>query len=173
MKRKFTFLGLALASLLAPEVRGQSVWPSTLNATGGYNIVGGNQYDYSIGEIALVNTFTTHSIIVTNGLLQTELRDGTDVKQLDAVSDLLVFPNPTKSIIYVQLNAKTTGKIKLSLHGLTGSQVAEVESDVKAGVNMSNLDMGNLANATYILYVMFTDASGTEQKNSYKIQKIQ
>ena len=173
MKRKILLSGMAVALLGVAQVRGQSIWPSTLNASGGSAIIGGIEYDYSIGEIALVSTFTTPSIIVTQGLLQSDLGDPVNsVPEVKVVSQLQVFPNPTTSIVNIQFNALMEGSLSLRLMDITGKQVLLQKAEVKQGANLQKLDMGGLASSIYMLEVMVTTADGKTQTTPYKIQKF-
>lgn len=166
---------MVISIFAAPLARGQSIWPSTLNATGGSGIIGGNVYDYSIGEIALVNTFTTASIIVTQGLLQTDLHDGTNAVAATSkvVSQLQVFPNPSKALVNVQFNAACSGKMNLALRDITGRLILQQKVDVLPGSNLQQVDISSLAAAIYMLEVAITPAEGIAETSSYKIQKLQ
>ncbi len=176
MKRNLLLIGLLAAVTGVPMARGQSIWPSTLNATGGYAYISGNEYEWSVGEIALVSTYTTSSIIVTQGLLQTNL--GTPVNGNAVISpsfgnQLQVFPNPASSILNVQFNSTNEGALELKLMDMAGRVIQTQKSDVKQGLNAHKLDINTLSAATYMLQVIYKSTDAKEEFMSYKIQKLQ
>ncbi|NDC41178.1 MAG: T9SS C-terminal target domain-containing protein, partial [Chitinophagia bacterium] len=98
---------------------------STLNATGGSAFIGGAEFEWSVGEMALVNTFTTSTIVVTQGVLQTGLRDATLVPDLSAGAHLRVYPNPANNIVNVAYDATASGSLTLRLSDLAGRILLE------------------------------------------------
>lgn len=60
----------ALLSLFMSHVSAQSVSPGVTNLSGGSVTIGANIYEWSIGEMALVESLINSQLIATNGLLQ-------------------------------------------------------------------------------------------------------
>lgn len=52
------------------QAAGQSISPVLLNATGGSYLASGAIYEWSVGELALVETMINSNAVLTNGLLQ-------------------------------------------------------------------------------------------------------
>jgi|LauGreDrversion4_2_1035121.scaffolds.fasta_scaffold02041_2 gliding motility-associated-like protein len=50
--------------------KAQTVSPYILNSAGGSQTGSGNSYEWSLGEMVLIDTWTTTGMILTNGLLQ-------------------------------------------------------------------------------------------------------
>jgi len=48
----------------------QSLTPWAINSVGGTSTVSDNIYEWSIGEVALINTMVTPQLLLTNGFLQ-------------------------------------------------------------------------------------------------------
>jgi len=159
----------AVVAFMVPTVRGQSIWPSTLNATGGSATLGGNTYEYSVGEMTLVSTFVTSTVVVTQGILQPE-GGVTAVTDHTFGEHLQVFPNPSSSYVNVQYVAAASGELTMRLLDITGKLISEDRMTVKQGINTRQIDVSNLAAATYMLQVT-TDQPG--EQASYKIQKLQ
>jgi gliding motility-associated-like protein len=68
-KRKIqVLLMLSFCSFL--QVSAQSVTPGVSNAAGGSSTINDNVYEWSIGEMALVESMIRADLTVTNGLLQ-------------------------------------------------------------------------------------------------------
>ncbi len=175
MKRKFLIMSAFVSLIGAPLARGQSIWPSILNATGGSAYISGKEFEWSVGEMALVNTFTTSSIVVTQGLLQTRLTaDINEVPGTTNLGDYLqIFPNPTTGTINIQYNANKDGVLTLKLMDMAGRIIADQKMDVKTGANSQKLDISALAVATYMLEVYMQPTNGKMEATAYKIQKLQ
>lgn len=170
MNLKLLFAATLSAMAVLPQAKAQS----TLNAMGGSAIIAGKSHEWSVGEISLVNTFTTSTIIVTQGVLQPYGRGTNDVPATSTLaSDLKVFPNPSSSVITVQYNAPRDGSITLRLMDLTGKVISEQKVDIKAGMNTPQVDVSTLAAATYMLQVALYNNSTLAEATSFKIQKLQ
>lgn len=150
----------------------QSIWPSTLNASGGSATLAGNTYEWSVGEMTLVSTESTSSLVVTQGLLQTRLGT-TDVKDHSIMQFLSVFPNPTSSTVNYTFNSPQKATLGIRLVDMTGKVLLVRSNDVKTGMNTGQVDMSPYAAATYMLQVDLTDGDSQLGSTSYKIQKIQ
>lgn len=169
MKQNLFLLSIGGMLLGIPAVRGQSSSPNVLNNSGGYGVIDGNTFEWSIGEI-VVSTQTGGSIIVTQGLLQP--RDGKLAVPDTKLGPLLnVFPNPSTSIININFNAPAEGTLAYKLMDVTGKLVMDNSYDVKQGTTVKQIDIRVLANATYILNVIYT-TDGNPSTSTYKVQKI-
>ena len=175
MKRNFLLMSMFVTLIGSPLARGQSIWPSTLNATGGSTYIGGNEFEWSVGEMALVNTFTTSSVIVTQGILQTRFGPGAvDVPSTTNLGDYLqVFPNPATGSINVKYTSNNEGILGLRLMDMTGKLLTEQKAEVKQGTANQKLDISTLAVATYMLEVYMMPTEGKMETTTYKIQKLQ
>ncbi|RYE25192.1 MAG: T9SS type A sorting domain-containing protein [Sphingobacteriales bacterium] len=170
MKRVF-LIGLPLL-LISAYIRGQSITPSMYNSAGGATKIGTNTYEWSVGEMTLVHTATSSNIIVTQGLLQPMPRNTTAIQTPIALyENLQVYPNPTSGIVYLQYNLPATGNMKYSLLDVTGKLIQNNQVAVERTGKLS-IDMGSIANATYMLYVYYQPISGASQTASYKVNKI-
>lgn len=172
MKRRLLLMGIVASVVGLPQVRGQSIWPSTLNASGGSATIGGRTYEWSIGEMTLVNTYQTSTIVVTQGLLQPE-GGVTAVDNHTVFQYLTVFPNPTSSTVNYTFNSPQQAVLGLRLMDMTGKVIQEKSNDVKMGMNTGQMDISSLAAATYLLQVTLTSGDATLETAAYKIQKLQ
>lgn len=141
---------------------------STLNATGGGGTIGANTYDYSVGEMSLVSTFSSATVIVTQGILQPQPISPTGI-QSSAISkdQLQIYPNPGSTIVYIQTSFLTAGQITVALLDAIGRELKYYEWPLINGIEKHAIDMSHLAQGNYFLNVNFN-----EQQNTYKIQKI-
>jgi hypothetical protein len=170
MKSKL-FLACVFSALAGlPTVRGQSITPDVINSAGGSGTVGGNTYEWSVGEV-MVSTFTSTSLVVTQGVLQPNL-SSSSIPDAPSLSGINVFPNPAKSIVNIQFSAKDAGQLIYRLMDVAGRTVIEHTSDVKPGEVMRQLDIEKLACANYMLQVFFRADGKPEATNTWKIQKL-
>jgi hypothetical protein len=164
---------LMLSSVIGSvSIRAQSIGPATFNATGGSNIVSGNEFEWSVGEMTLVNTFSSSSIVVTQGVLQpsdiaTRVVDNTMLQQ-----QLKVFPNPATSIVNLQYTSATHGTMSYRLLDIAGKVVNTTTIDIAPGANNGQIDVSTLACATYMLDVSLDSGENKKEHAIFKIQKL-
>jgi hypothetical protein len=170
MKQKIILVCAILLTGLQ-SVKGQSIWPSTVNAAGGSGTVAGSTFDWSVGEMAIVSTFTSPSFVVTQGMLQPLVND-LSIEPAELNKYLRVFPNPTDGIMNIELISLQNGSLCYKLMDVTGKILVEKNTSVKQGTNTLQLDMAPLAPATYMLQVS-SSVQGMAGDISYKIQKVQ
>jgi len=161
---KTTILALMLCA-------GSAHAQSTLNAAGGGGTIGGNSYDYSIGEMTLVSTETSSSIVITQGLLQPEAKFATSTKDLIIAQDQMsIYPNPTAAIVNIQPQFTTAGTMQISLLDALGKTIVRQEYKLSNGTEKQQIDISGFAIGNYLINVNFTN-NKTTLRNTYKIQK--
>lgn len=171
MRKRFYPFWLALLFGAGTSASAQSIGPSILNANGGGGTISGDRYDYSIGEMSMVATFSSPSIIVTQGVLQPASigRDTTEVHAVSLYQDIRVFPNPSSSVVNIEYRALGEGTMEYRLTDMLGKTILNRSEAVKQGVNRTQIDISNLANASYMLEII---ADNQNKSASYKIQKL-
>lgn len=170
MKKTYMLMLIMTLPGIIPNVRGQSIGPSTLNASGGSGTIGSTKFDWSVGEMTMVSTFTGSSVIVTQGVLQNDI-SSSSVGSISLNEHLQVFPNPASTLVNLQLNSDKEGTLQYTLLDMTGKRITDRKTAIKQGTNTEQMDISNLAAAVYMLEVSFTSASGTAS-SSYKIDKL-
>src|SRR5689334_10068086 len=99
----------------------QTVAPQTVNATGGSNRKGNLRLEYSVGEMALVNTLSSPETghILTNGILQPLAPVINSGNKIRAVvfdkNEIRILPNPTRHFLAVSMNIQYEGTATLRL----------------------------------------------------------
>lgn len=170
MKKAILLIPLSFAGLTC--LHAQSVGPATLNAMGNTAIIAGNEYDWSVGEMSLVSTFSGSSIIVTQGVLQpSEGSVGVPVNG-SLARQIQVFPNPATAVVNIQYTAQNTGVLSYKLMDMQGKLIASKSIDMQQGVATNQVNVSALANATYMLQIIVSDGNTTSETVSYKIEKI-
>jgi hypothetical protein len=171
MKRTIILVGACLLLVGLPDSRGQS----TLNATGSSQIVGFTQFDWSVGEVSLVNTFygpKENNIIVTQGLLQNEQMTPEAVSGITLAKNLIVFPNPASSVVNIKYNSDVAGTLSYRLMDMTGRIIISYNGTNSHSTINEQFNISELAVAAYMLEVSFKDNNNAVATTSYKIEKL-
>lgn len=167
MKNKLLLLSMIIGTnILTTNAQSNSY---TMNSAGGSAAISGNLYEWSIGEMLLVNTASTSSLIVSQGLLQTTVNEeGTTVKELNG-NQLSVYPNPTADFLILQTNVSKDAQLDIAVYDLTGRLFQKQNFHLKSGNEIQRLDFGSYAAGMYVLEVK-TTIDGKSYTNSYNIQ---
>lgn len=163
-----------LAALLLglPFARAQSVGPTTLNSAGGSATVAAQTFEWSIGEMTLVNTATASNIVVTQGVLQ-PIQPATGISTRNVVADnMKVYPVPAQDVVYMQPAFNAGGTLRYSLMDASGKSIKDVRVQLNTGKELQQVDLSALPAGNYMLNVYFADTNAP-YSNTYKIQKIQ
>lgn len=168
MKRTFILLGIGMSLIGLPTARGQS----TLNATGKTKTIGYNVFDWSVGEISLVSTFYGDNVFLTQGVLQNEIMIHVGVANNNLMPEVRVFPNPASSIVNINYTAASSGVLAYRFMDMAGRVINHKSLDVSQGLTAEQLNIAELAAATYLLELTFTSSTGAQESTSYKIEKL-
>ena len=165
MKHFITIITAALA-ICAQAVHAQ---PAVHNSTGGSAAVGGNTYEWSVGEL-VVHTVSTPSVVVTQGLLQ-PMPPSVSVGSVNAfAADVQVYPNPAKDVLILQpaLAAGTT--LLYTLSDITGRTIYTAEAQLQTGQEKQSISISELSPGNYIMQVQAQQQGGNAHA-SFKICK--
>lgn len=162
--------GMIAGLALFGKLNAQMIGPATLNATGGFAVIGANEYEWSIGEMTLVNTYTGTNLVVTQGVLQ-PLDGSNSIKEQQTTKNILVYPNPVSDILNVQVTYNSSGVLSYSLVDMKGAVQRSGSFPVENGKVTQQVDMSDLAPGSYILE--FTgNGKGLERGTVYRIEKM-
>lgn len=175
MKGSFTQLILGL--LLCPYIsRSQDIMPSVINVTGGSAMNGYYRFDWSVGEMCIIETFTKPGLILENGLLHAGTERSHSIKALDffATGDIMIFPNPVYTSTEVNLNLPQPGKVSIRLMDIMGKLVELRQIDYNGTGRIEKFDLQHYPAGTYMLHVLLspTDQSVPVRKGTYKLVHI-
>lgn len=170
MKKTLITASIALAFLVTGRARAQSIGPSTLDAAGGSANLSGNTYEWSVGDMAVISTYTSGSLVVTQGTLQPfDIPTGVNVITLD--KQLKVYPNPAINTVLLDYNLESRGELSYVLQDINGKTILQQSLKVKPGESKEAINMAALASATYMLNVNYKPEEGIPQTISFKIIK--
>lgn len=169
---KFTFITVSVLLLSVAMYAQPAKYTSTINAAGGTNTIASNIYEWSVGEMAIVNTGVAANIIVTQGVLQPAQGSGS-VSDRSALTDQVsVYPVPTKSSVFLQYNFPVSGSMYYELIDMTGKLISSDQQEVAEGSGKTTINMEQLANAAYMLQVKFITRDGNISSKSFQLKKI-
>jgi hypothetical protein len=155
----------------------QSIAPSVINTGGGYFQAGYYQFEWSIGELALVGEMksSNNSLVITNGFIQPYIHSPAtnNTNNIFGNDEIKVFPNPASSYVEINFFTKQMGRITLSFYDGSGRKILSV-ADSYYGVGLiKRIPVSQLPNEVYMLHVDLDPYPGyTSKKGVYKIVKI-
>ena len=174
-----TFLPiLFLLAFSSEQAMSQSNDPCVINSSGGSYQSGNDSYEWSIGELVLVNEMTASDgkYILTNGFLQPFAKNQAVINTPAALKDqeLRILRNPVKDVLAVQFSAYHKGRLALSIYDERGYIKYHRVVEVPAGVTTETVNMFNFANGNYMLKAEYVSATQTnlQKARSYKIIKV-
>src|SRR6186713_2007227 len=174
MKKTITLV-IVFFSLL--NCSAQSIAPSVFNSAGGSFQSGYYQFEWSIGELALVGEMNSSNnyLVITNGFIQPFIQYPATVNtnNIFGTDEIKIFPNPASSYVEINFLTKQKGRITLSFYDGTGKKIYTAK-DWYYGVGMiKRIPVSKLPNEVYMLHVdLDPDPGSVAKKGVYKIIKI-
>ncbi len=145
---------------------------STLNTTGGSNVISGIVHDWSVGEMTVVNTAITSGIVVTQGVLQPDVNTSQSVISAALPGSFEVFPNPASEQLYMRYQFPHAGVLQCTLLDATGKTILNRRIEAVVGGSTEALNLQGIAAGTYLLRVGLTGSDGAVSATTYTIQKL-
>jgi len=174
MKRSVLLILLAIAATTV--IHAQGIGPSICNSAGGTAIIGTDEFDWSVGEMTMVETFhdsINTNVYLTQGLLQPAdyLNDVVHNNTLLA-NQLQVYPNPASSVVNIQYTSSTQGTLSYKLIDVAGQTVKGGNTAVQPGKTSAQINVSDLADASYMLEITTNAGNTGSESITYKIEKL-
>jgi hypothetical protein len=160
--------------LVSISVRSQSITTYTINCSGSSYSQGHYNIDWSIGELALVNTMQPGEMIITNGFLQPNLSlSNPDARRQFTSDEIRILPNPTHGKIEVNVSTAEKGTLYLFLYDASGKAILN-DKLLSAGIMVSKtIDLTGLPSSGYLLRIELIPSAGSIAKSgTYKLMKL-
>ena len=175
MKGSFTQLILLL--FLCPYItRSQSITPYVVNVTGGSAVSGYYRFDWSVGEMCLIETYVKPELMLENGFLHPGTERPTPTKGVNffATGDIMIFPNPVYTTTEVDLTLPDAGKVSIRIMDAIGKLIETRQFDYNGAGRIERFDLQRYPAGTYMLHVTLspTDPSLSTRKGVYKLVHI-
>jgi hypothetical protein len=176
MKNRLTTFTVLL--LLSFSASAQYSQQSVINSSGGSFHHGYYRFEWSVGEMALVNQMTDAggTFVVTNGFLQPYILypgQNNEETRFDA-DEVRIFPNPATEYIEINFTTKQKGKITVQCYDASGKSMI-TEEYTSNGVDLiERIPITQLSQGLYFVHIVLTASEGyISKKSTYKIIKTQ
>lgn len=169
---------LKIVTVICTVCMGMSLWShaqEAINVAGNTAHINGMTFEYSIGEMVLINTVKSNKLVVTQGLLQPNQQSNGPTISPSTIStnDLTkVYPNPTQNILFIELDELSEVSCEYKLLDATGKVVWTKQETIQQGLHKVVVDVQNYASGTYYLMLNKTYSNERIENYSYKIVKL-
>lgn len=155
---------LACFSFIAYQA--QTVTPVLVSNDGGYSSLSNGSISWSIGE-PISETYNGPNQILTMGFHQPELNVSTLIKEQGNGSEILVFPNPVRDELTLNLSGLRSGKYEVSLNDVSGKLIYQTECNIEENASTFKLKMLEMAAGNYFIRV-----NNSNYNKTVKITKV-
>ncbi len=149
MKKKLIWCIPALA--ISSLAMGQTSDPQVI-ASGGDAFASANlQNSYTIGEMALVETYTNSGFILTQGFQQPwDTLTGIHDNVIEA-NGLTIFPNPSNGNFSITYQFDKSANVKIEIYDALGKLAYSEQQQGLFGAYRRDLNLGTYSNGIYFL----------------------
>lgn len=172
MKSKLFLLVVAI--IFCNAALAQTLSPAVIASSGGFYANGTAMLSSTIGEMAMVETFSNTNAILTQGFQQSE-DFNVSVKNIDPVTfGITLGPNPTQGAVHLFFSAMDAVKVNITIFDISGKIIYRNETEKLANNNYVSLNLSALSCGDYIFDCKISShASDLPQSFSKKITVIQ
>ncbi len=118
----------------------------------------------------VINTGNSETIVLNNGFQQPLEKDIVRTINIGTIDiDIAVYPNPTTSVIKMNLFSDERIDLEFEVYGSNGKIILKSRKMNFYGETIQRFDLSKFPSGTY--YLIIKDKKGVTQK-TYKIQKI-
>lgn len=175
LSMKSPMLTLLVSAICSFTAAGQSAAPNVVNSSGGTFQKGYYIFDWSVGELSLVNQLEGSNLVVTNGFIQPFTHDFSNRNDHSVFTndEIRILPNPTRDILEIDFRTKQRGNIYITLIDVPGNILYKKQSVSNGDGHFQRIDMTGYASGTYVLHVTLKPNPGSVKKSgTYKIVKL-
>lgn len=160
--KKYLFLIAAFA--LPFLVKAQMLTPTVIASTGGFASNANGSLSYTVGEMTMVQTFSSANNFLTQGFQQPEpFPTGILDLTKDEFGSFAVYPNPAVDHVWFGFQFPESGKISVVLYDLLGQRMADVyTANYDNGKMTESFGVTNLAAGEYFLTATFTSSKDNQ-----------
>jgi hypothetical protein len=174
--KNFTLLVL-LSAIVCSQASSQSTLSNVINSSGGAYASDSYSYEWSIGELVLVNEMVEKDgkYILTNGFLQPYSHTGKPITpEAFKNHELRLLQNPVKDALGVLLTTNERGKLKLKVYDERGYVKYYNVIPVNGDVVTQYINLFSCASGNYFLRAEFTSNDQTKKykEGTFKFIKI-
>jgi hypothetical protein len=153
----------------------QQIVPGVVNVSGGSASGGYYRYDWSVGELCLIDTYNQVNLILENGFLHpgTE-RPGGNTNNFFSRGDVMIFPNPVYTIAEINFTVQQPGKVSIMVRDVLGKLHISKQFNYNGVGQIEKLDVQRFPAGTYFLDVLLipTDPAQPQRKGVFKLTHL-
>jgi hypothetical protein len=172
MKKVYFLFLIALSSV---GLKAQMLTPTVIASTGGFSSNANGSLSYTVGEMTMVQTFSSSGNILTQGFQQPNenVTGLLDITQ-DDFGSFVVYPNPSVDNTWFGFELPEAGRVVVSLYDELGQKISDVYvGNYQSGKIVEQTDVSKLAGAMYFMTLTFTSAQdGKTHIDTKKLQVI-
>ncbi len=161
MKTKSIF-HLLLLLVLSHVSIAQTFSPSITSPAGSFNSNSGYTFSQTIGEMTMVQTFSSGSSILTQGMQQPASAPVSVREFQNPLYSMEIFPNPGSGNFFIELKTPIAAIVRLRVLDILGQLVLTEKENNIPGTMRQTLNLSGLTNGTYMVQVILSDAAGKE-----------
>ncbi|MFT3934183.1 MAG: T9SS type A sorting domain-containing protein [Chitinophagaceae bacterium] len=154
----------------------QSITPSVINVTGSSAVSGYYRFDWSVGELCLIDTYTKPTLSVLNGLLFTGTEHAGNKNNANtfATDEVFIFPNPVADKTELNLMVQQAGTVIMMIMDAQGKLISTKQFDYNGVGQSEKVNLTFLPAGNYYLYLqlMVTGQSSAFKKGAFKLIHI-
>jgi hypothetical protein len=172
MKKKFlVFIALTGAFCLAKSYS-QTLSPVVISSSGGFAASSNVMLSYTIGEMAMIQTFTSANNILTQGFQQPEGLFVSVPENPIMSGDLLIYPNPNSGNFTLSFASNCNYESVIKLYDLAGQVVLTKTINTNNERTTINFDISSFRQGIYIMEIPIKNAKGENTREYHKINLI-
>lgn len=159
-ENEFRYVLFLLLFVCSPVfyLQAQVASPKVLAVGGNYSESGGYSLSRTIGEMTIIKTFYTSSIMLTQGFQQPERKASVGITDLGMAGGAVdLFPNPANDLFRLKYEFPQSGEFQMRIYNALGQQVSERFTDSYAiGERIFTFYTAELAVGIYYVNAIFT-----------------
>jgi hypothetical protein len=168
MKKIITML---LVGLISHFSFAQTTSPQVIASSGWFTSAGGYSLSQTIGEMAMVQTFSQGNTTLTQGFQQADKTNTAILDFTESGGAMDLFPNP--AIDYFKLNYEfpKEGELTISIYNAIGQKVsADFNDNYSSGQKNLHITTSDLSAGIYYIQATFITTDGEQYKMSKKLE---
>lgn len=145
------------------SINAQTISPEVIATSGDYYTSSSVSLSWTLGEM-IVETFSSSSIILTQGFQQPYYSLVSIVENTNQELDIEFFPNPVIDFFTIRINSEPDTEVIIEIIDIQGKLLFTTQTHEK----LTKIDLSNYSGNIYILSIQNTE---NEQYSIYKIIK--
>ena len=171
--KKLTSLSTGLL-LIAIHAIAQAPVEKVLNTSGGSHTHGHYTFEWSVGEMAMVQTSksSNNDYVITNGFLQPVGPKQSNNGQYFTPDEIIILPNLTHNKIEINIRTSQQGVISINIYDAGGKYLFTKKAISNGLGSIESVDLSVYSSGIYFINLDLAPSFGSiKKKGSYKVVK--